>query len=430
MHDDAKADSMGSMPTRRPSGVASLSERPPSRLADAEAFIARTYGTAVGTEEIDPADALGRIMARDLIAGTDLPRFDASAVDGYAVRSGDLVPGKITRMTVIGRSTAGHPLDREVGPGQAVRIFTGAVVPAGADLVLMQEGCRLDGGRLIIPPAAVGRMNIRRKGEDLAKGATAIAKATRLGPGHLALAGALQAAAISVYRRLKVAIFSTGDELRGPREEIGPGRIADANRPMLRAVLGGMGCAVEDFGIMKDEPETQITALIEAAHRSDLIVTTGGASVGDEDHLTRVIRRRGYLEIWRLKIKPGKPVGIGDIDDCPILALPGNPVAAALTFLMLGTPLVARLAGAGDLRPPVMRLPAFREIAKPAGRWEALAARLVHEPGRPTAVEPLAKTGSAMLSALAGADGFITLPEETERVQAGETVDVVLLPRS
>ena len=420
---------MGSMPTRRPSGVASRSERPPSRLAEAEAFIARSYGTAVGIEEIEPTEALGRILARDLIAGTDLPRFDASAVDGYAVRSEDLVPGKIARMTVIGRAAAGHPLSVKIGPGEAVRILTGAAVPAGADLVLMQEDSRLEGDRLILPPAAVGPTNIRRKGEDLAEGTTAIAKATRLGPGHLALAGALHHTTISVYRRLKVALFSTGDELRGLREEIGPGQVADANRPMLGAMLRGMGCGVEDFGILKDEPEAQIAALIEAAERNDLIVTTGGASVGDEDHLTRVIRRRGYLEIWRLKIKPGKPVGIGDIDDCPILALPGNPVAAAVTFLMLGTPLVARLAGAGDLRPPVMRLPAFREITKPPGRWEALAARFVHEPGRPTAVEPLAKTGSAMLSALASAEGFITLPEETQRVRAGETVELVLLPQ-
>jgi molybdopterin molybdotransferase len=420
---------MGRMPTRRPTSVASSRERPPSRLAEAEAFIARTYGMVVGTEEIAPAEALGRILARDLIAGTDLPRFDAAAVDGYAVRSVDLATGKITRMAVIGRSAAGHPLSREIGPGEAARIFTGGAVPERADLVLMQEECQLDGDQLIVPPAAAGPTNVRRKGEDVAKGATAIAKATRLGPGHLALAAALHDATISVYCRLRVALFSTGDELRRPQEEIGPGQIADANRPMLRAMLSDMGAAVEDLGILKDDPEAQIAALIEAAHRSDLIVTTGGASVGDEDHLTRVIRRRGYLEIWRLKIKPGKPVGIGDIDDCPVLALPGNPVAAALTFLMLGTPLVARLAGAADLRPPVMRLPAHREITKPPSRWEALAARLVHAVGRPTAVEPLAKTGSAMLSTLAGAEGFITLPEEIERIQPGEAVDLVLLPR-
>jgi molybdopterin molybdotransferase len=213
---------MGRMPTLRPTSVAAPHEPPSSRLAEAEAFVARTYGTAVGSEEIGLGEALGRILARDLIAGTDLPRFDAVAVDGYAVRSGDLVRGKIARMTVIDRSAAGHPLNREIGPGEAARIFTGAAVPAGADLILMQEDCRLDGGRLIVPPAAVGRANIRRKGEDVAKGATAIAKATRLGPGHLALASALHDATISVYRRLKVALFSTGEELRGPREEIGP----------------------------------------------------------------------------------------------------------------------------------------------------------------------------------------------------------------
>jgi molybdopterin molybdotransferase len=425
-----KADSMTLMPAGRSPSAAISREPPPSRLADAEAFIAKSYATAVGAEEVELRDAFGRILARDLIASADLPRFDASAVDGYAVRVADLAKGEITRLSVIGRSAAGHPLQRPVAPGEAARIFTGAMLPAGADLVLMQEDCRLDGKHLIIPAAAVARGNIRRRGEDMARGSVAITQGTRLGAGQLALAAALHEARLPVRRRLKVALFSTGDELRGPREEIGLGQIADANRPMLCAALAGLGCAVEDLCMLKDEPETQIATLIEAAHRSDLVVTSGGASVGDEDHLTRVIRRRGYLEIWRLKIKPGKPVALGDIDDCPILALPGNPVAAAGTFLMLGTPLIARLAGAADLRPPVIRLPAFREIVKRPGRWEALAARLVHEPGRPTAVEPLAKTGSGMLSALGAAEGFITLPEETERVAPGETVEVVLLPRA
>ena len=417
------------MPPRRSPNTAVSREPPPSRLADAEAFIARSYATAVGTEEVELAEARGRILARDLTAGADLPRFDASAVDGYAVRAADLAKGRITRLAVVGRSAAGHPMPRAIEAGEAARIFTGAMVPAGADLVLMQEDCRLDGNNLIVPPAAIGRGNIRRRGEDMARGTIAMTRGMRLGAGQLALAAALHEVRLPVCRRLKVALFSSGDELRGPREEIGPGQIADANRPMLRATLAAMGCVVDDLGVLKDEPESQIATLIDAAHRNDLVVTSGGASVGDEDHLTRVIRRRGYLEIWRLKIKPGKPVALGDIDDCPILALPGNPVAAAVTFLMLGTPLIARLAGAADLRPPVIRLPASREIVKRPGRWEALAARLVHEPGRPTAVEPLAKTGSGMLSALGAAEGFITLPEETERVEPGETVEVVLLPR-
>jgi molybdopterin molybdotransferase len=166
---------------------------------------------------------------------------------------------------------------------------------------------------------------------------------------------------------------------------------------------------------------------MEAAAESDLIVTSGGASVGEEDHLTGVIRSRGHLEVWRLKIKPGKPVGLGDIDDCPILALPGNPVAAAMNGLMLGTPLVARLSGARDLLPPTLRLPLAAAVAKRLGRWEALLGHYVQGPGRPTGVAPEEKTGSAMLSALAAADGFIILPEPIERCEAGDLVDFVPL---
>jgi molybdopterin molybdotransferase len=188
-----------------------------------------------------------------------------------------------------------------------------------------------------------------------------------------------------------------------------------------------MGCDVVDGGILRDDPERQIAALMSAAAESDLIVTSGGASVGEEDHLTQVIRRRGHLEVWRLKIKPGKPVGLGDIDDCPILALPGNPVAAAMNCLMLGTPLVAALSGARDRFPRTLRLPLAATIAKRRGRWEAVLGHFVHAPEQPTGVIPEAKTGSAMLSALAAADGFIVLPEPIEQAQPGDLVDFVPL---
>jgi molybdopterin molybdotransferase len=249
-----------------------------------------------------------------------------------------------------------------------------------------------------------------------------------LTPAHLALASALHLDRLPVYRRLKVAIFSTGDELRSSGEPIGTGQIADANRPFLRAILERMGCEVHDGGILRDNAETQIAALMEAAS-SDLIVTSGGASVGEEDHLMRVIRRRGHLEVWRLKIKPGKPVGIGDIDDCPILALPGNPMSAAMNLLMLGTPLVARLSGAHITQPLTLRLPLAVPMTKRLGRWEATLAHFVCEPGGATRVAPEAKTGSAMLSALASADGFIILPEAIEAIDAGGLVDFALLPR-
>lgn len=399
----------------------------PATLGAAQGFIARTYATAVGAEPVPPRAAEGRILSDDIVATADLPRFDAAAMDGYAVRASDLAPAAGTRLRVVDRSAAGHPAAASLGKGEAARIFTGATVPAGADLVLMQEDCRRDGDFVTIPAERGPRRNIRRKGEDVVAGTTILRRGERLTGARLALASAQHLAVLPVYRRVRVALFSSGDELRAAGETIGAGQIGDANRPMLRSLLAGMGCEVVDRGILRDDPEQQIAALMAAAMDCDLIVTSGGASVGEEDHLTNVIRRRGHLEVWRLKIKPGKPVGIGDIDDCPILALPGNPVAAAMNCLMLGTPLVGALSGARDLLPRTLRLPLAATIAKRPGRWEALLGHYVDAPGRPTGVAPEAKTGSAMLSSLAAADGFITLPEPIGQAHAGDPVDFVPL---
>ncbi len=407
---------------------AAIPRRTPQRLSDAQDFIARSYGLSVEAEGVEPHLAQGRILARDVIATVDLPRFDSSAVDGYAVRSADLPLEGTGKLRLVGLSAAGHPSDRPLKPGEAMRIYTGATVPHGADRVVMQEDCGIVDGMLMVPGCGSKR-NIRHAGEDVAIGSAAIRKGTRIGAGHLALAAALGCVTLPIYRRLKVALFSTGDEVGPPRISLAAGQIADANRPMLRSLLSCLGCDVEDGGILRDDAEAQIAALTKAARDHDLIITTGGMSVGDEDHLTRVIRRRGYLEMWRLKIKPGKPVGIGDIDDCPILALPGNPVAAAFTFLTLGAPLISRLAGSTDPQPATLRLPLSTDIEKRPGRTEALAARLVLHSSGCTSVEPLAKTGSAMLSSLAGADGFIVLPDDAGLKRRGEPVDFILLPR-
>jgi molybdopterin molybdotransferase len=409
---------------RLPSRASSV----PTTLAAARDFIAATYRKAVGAEELPPSAARGRLLAQDIAAPADLPRFDCAAVDGYAVRAEDLAEG-VARLRVTGRSAAGHPAAPGLVPGAATRIFTGAMVPAGADRVVMQEDCVRDGDWVVVHRPKRDNRNIRRRGEDVAAGSIALRYGERLDAPRLALAAALHLDFLPVQRRLKVALFSTGDELCAPGESIGAGQIADSNRPLLAGLLQQLGCEIFDGGILRDNPEAQVGVLIEAAAGADLIVTSGGASVGDEDHLTRVIRRRGSLEVWRLKIKPGKPVGIGDIDDCPILALPGNPIAAAVTFLMLGTPLIARLSGAANLGPRMLRLPVARPIVKRAGRWEAIAARLMDAPGAPTMVMPEQKTGSAMLGTLSVADGFIALPEEVELVGAGDLVDFVPLPR-
>jgi molybdopterin molybdotransferase len=400
----------------------------PATIGEARDFIAATYRRVSGTELLPAADALGRILAEDVRAICDLPRFDAAAVDGYALRAADLAGGRV-EFRVIGRAAAGHPAKTMVAPGEAMRIFTGAVVPAGADRVVMQEDTSREGDALYHLPKAIGRSNIRKRGEDVAAGSLLLARGARIDAAALGLLAAQQIPALPVCARLKVALFSTGDELRAPGEGIPAGAIADANRPLLGALLAALGCSIEDGGILRDDPAQQTARLIAAAARNDLIVTSGGASVGEEDHLTRVIRSRGSLEIRWLKIKPGKPVCLGDIDDCPILALPGNPVAAALTFLTLGWPLVARLAGARDLAPRSLRLPVAVPLEKRPRRWEAIPAAFAQAPDGATAVAPCAKTGAAMLSGLAAADGFILLPEAVEHVPAGALVDFMLLPR-
>jgi molybdopterin molybdotransferase len=335
----------------------------------------------------------------------------------------------MTRLEIIGRSAAGHPWQGKATKG-AVRIFTGAMVPQGFDTVVMQEACPHDEHIVTIPAGVAIGANVRRCGEDYASGAPALTQGCRLRPRDLGLAAALGTARLPVYRRLRVALFSTGDELLDPQigldaKALQQGEAWDANRPLLMGHLAELGCEVSDFGILPDRVTKTIGALADAAHDHDLIVTSGGMSVGDEDYVKRVIRRRGSLELWQLAIKPGKPVGFGDIDDCPILALPGNPVAALVTFMMLGSLVVARLSGSQEDLAQGMTVTSGAKLSKPAGRRDFLPAVLrSDETGRVTAT-PFAKKGSAMISALVGSGGLIDLAEETVQVEPGDPLRFV-----
>lgn len=398
----------------------------PMTIDAARDFIRRQFAITVATESIEATAGRGRIVAGDLRANADLPRFNASAMDGYAVRTADIEGARLRTLRVIGRSLAGHPAQLELGEGEAMRVLTGAVLPAGADRVLRQEDCVESNGWIAPTLPISGRSHVRMKGEDVARGAVVIADGTRLGARHLALLGSLGIDLIRVRRPLRVALFSTGDEV-SPGPVLGEGRIGDANRPMLRALLSEFGCVVSDGGVIPDDQEQITGILLAAAQDNDLIITTGGMSVGDEDHLTSVIRRRGFLEFWRLNVRPGKPVGFGDIDDCPVLGLPGNPIAAMVMFLMLGLPLIARLAGEKADYPQLMKLPMAAALDKSAEWWEAIPARLCAGSGGMTSVEALEKRGSAMLSSLVAADGFIILPEGTGPVAIGDAVEFLLL---
>lgn len=382
----------------------------PQELQAAQTFIASSYGCTLGAEWINLDEAQGRILAEDVVAASALPRFAASAMDGFAVRDADLADGCPAMLRIAGIARAGHPFPRPLEPGQAVRIFTGAPVPAGADRVIMQEDCRIGSGVVTLETAALRKRHIRHSGEDVREGQFLLPKGTRLTAAHLSLLAALQVERVRLLRPLKVALLSTGDELRPLGQPLGAAQIIDTNGPYLRRQLLQRGCLVDDRGIIPDDAEALMATLVSAAADNDLVLTSGGASVGAEDHLKQLVRKRGYLEFWRLRMKPGKPVGLGDVDDCPILILPGNPVAAAVAFHFLGHALIAALSGDRAHFPTAIRLPLAVPARKTTDRLEILAARVVAVAGGLPAVDILPVQGSASLLSLALAEGWVQLP--------------------
>jgi len=406
--------------------LAKLSEAPrrkPQNLAEARDFIRTVYSRVTRPETVGIEACVGRCLAADIVAPLDLPRFDVAAMDGYAVRSSDLGSRQVS-LRIVAEIAAGHPWPQQLEQGEAARIFTGALIPAGADRVIPQEYCDRNGDRFSFSLPLPGKPHIRLRGEDVRAGQKVLAAGTKIGPNHLALLRALQIGSISVLRRLRVVLLSVGDELLEVTSASDEGRIADSNRPMLRTWLEAIGCEVDDLGIVPDSAETLLTQLVDAAATADLIVTSGGASVGPADFMTNLIGRRGHLEFWKLAMRPGKPAGLGDIDDCPILALPGNPMAAAVAFTLIGRRLIARLSGDMSQLPLSLSLPLLRPIRKAGSFTQVLAARLSNsECG--TRIEVLEKQGSASLMALAGAEGLALLPEDQTMFRAGSQVEFV-----
>lgn len=376
----------------------------------------------VASEIVSLRAAAGRILARDLVAETNLPPHANSAVDGYAIAHADILPDRETELPVGGRAAAGHPLDRAMRRGEAIRIFTGAPMPDGADTVIMQEDCTVAAGRVRLKPGLRKGANRRHAGEDVAAGETALDAGQRLGPASLGLAAALGCRELTVYRRLRVALLSTGDELREPGAALPPGAIHDANRFMLAALLERLGCVVSDFGIRPDREAALIDTLTAAAADHDLIVTSGGVSTGDEDHVKAAVERLGALHFWRLAIKPGRPVALGQVAGTPLIGLPGNPVAVAVTFAVLARPLILKLAGAAASVPQTFPVAAGFAYRKKPGRREYLRARLEHDGDLVTAVK-YPHDGAGILSSVVRSQGLVILNEASGDLAPGATVD-------
>ena len=376
-------------------------------------------GPVVGYETVPVSGALGRILAVDHFALRANPPGANSAVDGYGFARASLPEGDSVVLPLApGRSAAGAPFAGALPPGQAVRILTGALVPPGVDTVIMQEDVRVQDGQVAFAPGIKPGANIRPAGEDVAAGAVALTRGRRLLAADLALLSALGLENAEVFRRLRVGVLSTGDEIVAPGSTMDPARTYDANRPMLLALAQGWGYAPVDLGHVADDREALRARLDKAAEQADVIVTSGGASAGEEDHVSALLKESGALTEWRVAIKPGRPLALAMWRGVPVIGLPGNPVAALVCSLVFARPAFSVLAGGDWLTPSAFTLPAAFSKRKKAGRREYLRARLTQD-GR---VEAFKSEGSGLISGLSWADGLIELGEDARDIGPGDPV--------
>jgi len=373
-------------------------------------------------ERVAITAADGRVLARALLAPIDLPAFDNSAVDGYAVAHASLAADGPTVLPIAGRIAAGHGAGHAAAAGTAVRIFTGAPMPVGCDTVFMQEDVTLlDGGRVSLPVGLKKGANARPRGEDVARGSEVIPAGRRLDPRDIALAAALGVAELEVHRRPRVAVFSTGDEILEPGSALAPASLYDSNRFSLMAMLRHAGCDVTDLGILKDNVHETADRLGAAARKHDLVVTSGGVSTGEEDHVKAALAAKGSMVFWRLAIKPGRPVAMGVVEGAAFVGLPGNPVAVFVTWAHLLRPIVAALSGAKVAPIPRQIVVAAFDYKKKAGRREYVRVSLAVEDGRLVAHKyPI--DGAGVLTSLTRTDGLVELMEETTKIEPGTPV--------
>jgi len=373
------------------------------------------------TESIPLGEALGRILAEPLIANLDVPPADNSAMDGYAFALEQLPEDGWLPLGQ--RICAGDPLVT-LTPGAAARIFTGAPVPLGADTVIPQEYCETQGERVRLPLDAKPGSNIRRRGEDITTGSTILQAGSRIRPQEMGMAATLGLARVPVFRKLRVAVFSTGDELAPLGEPLQSGQIYDSNRYTLIGLLQASGCKVIDLGRVADDFASTCQTLSQAAQQADLIITSGGVSVGEEDYVKAAVQQLGEVNLWKIAIKPGKPLAFGRVAETRFFGLPGNPVAAFVTFCLFVRPYLLRCQGANQTAPTTIPVTAQFDWPKPGKRHEYLRARLTTNSQGETGASLYPSQGSGILSSVSWGNGLVIMPIG-QTVQQGDTVDFI-----
>lgn len=382
--------------------------------------------TSVGDHEtVDVRAAMDRVLAHALVSPLDVPAHDNAAMDGYAIRGEDLDATGGGVFSVVGQVQAGSPWAGTLAAGQALALTTGSVMPAGADTVVMQEHVLRDGARLQVPAGQQRGQHRRRRGEDLALGAVALAEGRRLTPADVGLIASLGLSQVVVTRRLRVAVMSTGDEIAAPGQARAAGQVFDSNRYTLAAMLARLGVEVEDLGVVRDDPQCLVQALSAAAGRCDALISSGGVSAGIADHMSTAAGALGRVSSWHLAMRPGRPFAFGRIDHAVYFGLPGNPVAVMVAFGFLVRDVLLRMMGARAQAVPRWRVPIAHDCRKTPGRTEYQRAIVAAGPDGAPVVHITGHQGSGVLRSMSEANCMLVLEQDRGAVRAGEPVDVV-----
>lgn len=376
------------------------------------------------SEPLPIRDALGRILAEDVHSTINVPGHTNSAVDGYAISSADLPVESPKTLNITGTAFAGKPFTQQVQRGQCVRVMTGAKMPPGTDTVIMQEHVQVDNDSIRFNPGYQSGQNVRHAGEDLKIGQVAISAGKKLTPAELGMLASMGIADIKVRRKLRVAFFSTGNELRSLGETLGEGEIYDSNRYTLHGMLSRLPVDINDMGVIADDPHAMRKAFEQASKTADVVITTGGVSVGEADFVKQVIGEVGNVDFWKLAIKPGRPLAFGKINDAVFFGLPGNPVAVMVTFYQFVQPTLKRIMGQSDINPPRFKVLCTSKLRKKPGRVEYYRGILTTENDGRVTVCKAGMQGSGILSTMSKANCFIVLPADRSTVEPGQLVDI------
>ncbi|MBI4192618.1 MAG: molybdopterin molybdotransferase MoeA [Betaproteobacteria bacterium] len=397
-------------------------------VAKAREFIARFLAPVTAVERLNIRAALDRVLAEDVISPFDVPAHDNSAMDGYAVRCADLKADGEIMLRIAGAAFAGAPFQGQFKAGECVRIMTGGVVPAGADTIVMQEHVTVSGDNVRIGSGHKHGQNLRRAGEDLKTGQIALKRGLLLRPADIGLIASLGIGEVTVFRKLRVAFFSTGDELRSIGMPLGEGQIYDSNRYTIHGMLTRLGCEVIDMGVVCDDPKLLEQAFSAAAQTADVVITSGGVSVGEADFVKDLLEKLGEVVFWKIAMKPGRPLAYGRIGNAHFFGLPGNPVSVMVTFYQFVRDALLKLAGRDPLPPlPTFRVPCTSSLKKAPGRTEFQRGVLTQDASGNWSVRVTGEQGSGILRSMSEANCFIILPEAQANVAAGTIVEVQVM---